>query len=35
MASDPSERERVLSEGGTVQWKVNTWRVGKAGIEVS
>lgn len=35
LASDPSERKRVQREGGFVQWRVNTWRVGKAGIEVT
>lgn len=32
---DVSERERVKMDGGTVEWKVNSWRVGKVGIQVT
>eukprot|EP00897_Mesotaenium_endlicherianum_P007988 jgi/Mesen1/7217/ME000371S06301 len=35
VASDPDERRRVLADGGFVEWRVNTWRVGKAAIEVT
>eukprot|EP00271_Cylindrocystis_brebissonii_P013222 TRINITY_DN328_c0_g1_i5.p1 TRINITY_DN328_c0_g1~~TRINITY_DN328_c0_g1_i5.p1 ORF type:complete len:470 (+),score=99.66 TRINITY_DN328_c0_g1_i5:507-1916(+) len=34
-AADPDERERVQAAGGKVEWRVNTWRVGKAAIEVT
>lgn len=33
-ASCSSERDRVLKAGGSVSWRVNTWRVGAAAIEV-
>uniref|UniRef100_A0A6U9R5F0 Protein-serine/threonine phosphatase n=1 Tax=Picocystis salinarum TaxID=88271 RepID=A0A6U9R5F0_9CHLO len=32
---DASERERVKLDGGLVEWKVNSWRVGKVGIQVT
>ncbi|GJP48103.1 hypothetical protein CLOM_g7383 [Closterium sp. NIES-68] len=35
VASDPEERSRAEKAGGLVQWRVNTWRVGVAGIEVT
>ncbi|CAI5485915.1 unnamed protein product [Closterium sp. Naga37s-1] len=35
VASDPEERNRAEKAGGLVQWRVNTWRVGIAGIEVT
>ncbi|CAI5963616.1 unnamed protein product [Closterium sp. NIES-65] len=35
VASDPEERSRAEKAGGLVQWRVNTWRVGAAGIEVT
>lgn len=34
-ASCSSERERVIKAGGSVSWRVNTWRVGSAAIEVT
>lgn len=34
-ASCGSERERVIKAGGSVSWRVNTWRVGAAAIEVT
>lgn len=30
-----SERERVQAAGATVQWLVDGWRVGQAGIQVT
>ena len=30
-----SERERVQAAGASVQWKVDSWRVGDAGIQVT
>lgn len=33
-ASCIQERERVIKAGGAVTWRVNTWRVGAAAIEV-
>lgn len=34
-AMDPEERCRVQETGGRVQWKLDSWRVGSAGIEVT
>eukprot|EP00850_Spirogloea_muscicola_P016169 SM000129S26156 [mRNA] locus=s129:400643:403596:+ [translate_table: standard] len=34
-ASDPKERARIERAGGRVTWRVNTWRVGDAAIEVA
>ncbi|GMP97239.1 hypothetical protein CsSME_00045572 [Camellia sinensis var. sinensis] len=33
VASCPEERERIISEGGQVQWQVDTWRVGPAALQ--
>jgi hypothetical protein len=33
-AEDPAERARVEAAGGIVQWRVDTWRVGHAAIQV-
>ncbi|KAJ6304308.1 hypothetical protein OIU77_018055 [Salix suchowensis] len=35
VASCIEERERVLSAGGQVKWKVDTWRVGHAALQVT
>ncbi|CAL5321149.1 unnamed protein product [Camellia sinensis] len=35
VASCPEERERIISEGGQVQWQVDTWRVGPAALQVT
>ncbi|EFJ28625.1 hypothetical protein SELMODRAFT_441116 [Selaginella moellendorffii] len=35
LASDPIERTRVVNSGGSVQWQVDTWRVGSAGLQVT
>ncbi|CAI0437778.1 unnamed protein product [Linum tenue] len=34
-ASDPEERERVVNAGGEVEWRVDTWRVGRAALQVT
>jgi hypothetical protein len=34
-AEDPAERARVEAAGGIVQWRVDTWRVGHAAIQVT
>lgn len=34
LASSEAERRRIVQAGGKVAWRVNTWRVGDAGIEV-
>lgn len=32
---DDAERTRLLAAGGQVRWRVDSWRVGAAGIQVS
>ncbi|KAK8651140.1 hypothetical protein V6N13_140753 [Hibiscus sabdariffa] len=35
VASCPEERSRVVSAGGEVKWQVDTWRVGRAALQVT
>ncbi|GAQ90746.1 Serine/threonine protein phosphatase [Klebsormidium nitens] len=35
IAEDPTERARVEAAGGIVEWRVDTWRVGQAAIQVT
>ncbi|KAK8541982.1 hypothetical protein V6N13_137447 [Hibiscus sabdariffa] len=35
VASCPEERNRVVSAGGDVKWQVDTWRVGRAALQVT
>ncbi|GMI84671.1 VITAMIN C DEFECTIVE 3 [Hibiscus trionum] len=35
VASCPEERNRVVSAGGEVKWQVDTWRVGRAALQVT
>ncbi|KAE8713245.1 Protein kinase and PP2C-like domain-containing protein [Hibiscus syriacus] len=35
VASCPEERNRVFSSGGEVKWQVDTWRVGRAALQVT
>ncbi|GER52558.1 protein kinase [Striga asiatica] len=35
LASCLEERERVISAGGEVQWRVDTWRIGPAALQVT
>ena len=34
-AEREDERQRIISAGGHVHFRVDSWRVGKAGIQVS
>lgn len=34
-AASPSERARVEATGARVDWRVNSWRVGTAGLQVT
>lgn len=33
--ADETERQRVIDAGGKVAWRVDSWRVGEAAIQVS
>ncbi|XP_051138640.1 protein kinase and PP2C-like domain-containing protein [Andrographis paniculata] len=35
VASCPDERERIIRAGGEVVWQVDTWRVGRAALQVT
>lgn len=35
VASCMEERDRVIKEGGQVKWKIDTWRVGSAALQVT
>ena len=34
-AEREDERQRIIAAGGHVQFRMDSWRVGKAGIQVS
>ena len=34
-AASPSERARVEAAGARVDWRVNSWRVGTAGLQIT